>query len=134
MLIDSLIALILIFGIFGRNVNRIFLLNLYSKMPSILSTIVKIGILLAILAILGVSIAILIKVNKSDKIDDNNNQLTSTSTLKSTLSSTSTTTNNYFTTTKYSANFDCMKKSTLPQATDNSTFNPVSYFQLKLKD
>ena len=72
--------------------------------------LVTVGVLgfIVVLGILGVSIAILIKVNKDNSDNNNDNIQTST--------------------TPSSANFDCMNKSTLPQATDILSFDPVSLF------
>ena len=75
------------------------------KIQEILITVAILG-LIVVLGILGVSIATLIKVNKNN--DSNNDNTINSST------------------SPPDVNSDCMKKSTLSQATENSSFNPVS--------
>ena len=76
------------------------------KIQEILITVAILGFI-AILGILGVSIATLIKVSKNNDSSDNDNAINSS-------------------TSPPDVNLDCMKKSTLPQASDNTSFNPVS--------
>ena len=75
------------------------------KIQEILVTVAILGFI-AILGILGVSIATLIKVNKNNDSNNNDGAINSS-------------------TSPPDVNLDCMKKSTLPQATENSSLNPV---------